>query len=181
MNRKVWSIIVLEENHYLCPSQLPLSMVGWVYSYTHTCLTGFTLNGVWVLITDEFYSCKSRLWVHCFPFVCFTSLTHSCARPTCNPPSSTFWNYTSPQPRTDGILLWHRPPGGPWQDGRKGGPSEVQTDCCSRVFLSLSEHCSSWFKSWKFASGCQPEYQDSRWEVCWGCAIGIKELFLQGY
>lgn len=72
-----------------------------------------------------------------------------------------------------------RPPGGPWQNGGEGGPSEVQADrrCC--LFLSLSEHSSSWSKSWEFASGRQSEYQNSRWGACWGCDIRTKELFLQ--
>lgn len=146
----------------------------------HMYVMGFILNGVWMLTTNEFYRYKSRLWVHCVPSVCFTSLTHSCAGPTSSPPPVYLLKSHQSPTRTDGTLLWHRPPGGPRQDGRKGGPSQVQTDRCSRVFLSLSEHCSSWFKSWKFAPGRQSEYQDSRWEVCWGCAIGIKELFLQG-
>lgn len=66
---------------------------------------------------------------------------------------------------TDSALVHYRPLGGPWKNGGEGSSAEVQTDCHSCIFLSLSEYRSSWFKSWKFASGRQSEYQNSRWGV----------------
>lgn len=89
---RCWVLLSLKKTIMRVPHNSPFLMVGWVCS--SMC------NGIytwWSLITNELYRYKSRLRVHCVPSVCVTSLTHSCAGPTCSPPLSTFWNHTSPQ------------------------------------------------------------------------------------